>query len=346
MLHSSLRRRLLKWYEWVRPPKWRETLKSETGASVGSVSIESSLKYVVWEEPNRADSPPLHIGTSGERYSTVTGVWWLDPSSLVVAHRDGLRIGVFETDRFDAPVLVSEVAHLTDDIAAKPIGAGVWEVAVSGCWTSIYSRFTLRRTADGLHGWTITPLDTKVSPTKDFCHGIAYNKNGQLCWSIHTGKAPRFTVGDALYSLPPPWGVRDICDDRARGRHLAVAVSANPKRAAYQGVVTTIWYQADTERGWHCLAALQGVHADALDVWGKHIWIPDQLGDRLLAIDADTGEITAIYSGNCLDFPHGLGISEEGLMAVTNYGSSSIVLLDVDALLTSVAISTDRLSIA
>jgi hypothetical protein len=319
-------------HERLRPPEWRKALKSETGAKLGSISIASALHYVVWEEPNRANTPPLHVGKSGERYSTLTGVWWVDQTTMVVAHRSGQRVGVFDTDRFDAPVWIGDVAHLTDDVAAKALGPETWELAVSGCWARIYSRYTLRRTADSPPGWTMAFLDSKESPTKDFCHGVAYDGAGQLCWSIHTGTSPRFAIGDTLHHLPPPWGVRDICHDPARGRYLAVAVSKNPKQSSYEGVVTTIWHHTDPARGWQCLCALPGVHSDSLDVWGGHIWIPDQLGDRLLAIDAASGEVAAIYRGDCLDFPHGLGISKAGLIAVTNYGSSSVAVLDAKAL--------------
>jgi hypothetical protein len=333
MLGSALRRLSLQVYERLNPPHWRKAVKSEAGARLVSASIESAVHRVVWEEPNRANTPPLHIGKSGERYSTLTGVWWLDRTTMVVAHRSGLRIGVFELDHPGAPVWVGEVAHLTDDIAAKPLEAGTWEVAVSGCWECIFSRFTLKRSAESSRGWTLSLIERKQSATEDFCHGVAYDGSGQLCWSIHTGASPRFAVGEATFRLPAPWGVRDLCEDRARRRHLAMAVSANPRRSAYDGVVTTIWYQDDAALGWQCLCALPGVHADAIDVWGPHIWIPDQLGDRLLAIDAVSGEVAAICRGNALDFPHGLGISQDGVLAVTNYGSSSVALFDADALI-------------
>ncbi|NBO20717.1 MAG: hypothetical protein EBU97_01940, partial [Rhodobacteraceae bacterium] len=68
-------------------------------------------------------------------------------------------------------------------------------------------------------------------------------------------------------------------------------------------------------------------------VWGDHIWCPDQLGNRILALDANSGDVAAIYAGDCLDFPHGLGVSPDGLLAVTNYGASSVVVLDTKALL-------------
>lgn len=333
MKNVSARRLLNRFQARLFPPEGRTAQKSEAGARRGGVSIASAVNYVVWEEPNRAGTPPLHIGKSGERYSTLTGVWWLDRTTMIVAHRSGLRIAVFDIDHFDAPVWVGEVEHLTDDIAAKPLEAGAWEVAVSGCWQRIYSRFKIRHIADSAAGWTMEPIDTKVSPTKDFCHGVAYDEAGRFCWSIHTGVSPRFAIGETLHTLPAPWGVRDVCEDRARGRYLAIAVSKSPKKAAYDDVATTIWYHSDRMSGWKCLCKLPGVHSDAIDVWGQHIWIPDQLGDRLLAIDAESGEIAAIYSGDCLDFPHGLGISQDGLIAVTNYGSSSVAILKAADLL-------------
>lgn len=324
---------LSKLYRQLNPPEWRKAIRSEAKARRGLISRDRAVGYAVWEEPNRANTKPLHIGKSGQRYSTLTGVWWLDRSTMIVAHRSGLRVGVFDTGHFAGPVWVGEVGHLTDDIAARPTGHGSWEVAVSGCWECIFSKFKLERTVGAEPEWALTPLDGLRSPAKDFCHGVAYDGQGRLCWSIHTGTTPRFAIGDAVHSLPAPWGVRDICHDRKAGRYLAIAVSKSPKQAAYDDVMTTIWSYSDPAKGWKCLTTLVGVHSDALDVWGGQIWIPDQLGDRLLAIDAANGQITAIFSGDCLDFPHGLGISEDGLIAVTNYGSSSVVLLDAKVLL-------------
>jgi hypothetical protein len=315
------------------PAGWREALKSEAKARTGTVSIANAAGYAVWEEPNRGNAKLLHIGKSGERYSTLTGVWWLDRTTMIVAHRGGLRLGVFDTTQFDRPVWVGEVGHLTDDIAAKPVADGAWEIAVSGCWDCIYSRFTLSRTAGASPTYSLAPIDSRASATRDFCHGVAYSKAGDLNWTISTGAQPRFETGGKVFSLPAPWGARDICDDPARGRQLVVAVSANPKESSYDGVYTTLWSRSAAAEDWTCLAALSGVHSDALDVWGRHIWLTDQLGNRLLALDATSGEVAAVFSGDCLDFPHGIGISPEGRIAVTNYGSSSVVLLDAAVLM-------------
>lgn len=333
MVSFSIGKFLQRVTDRLNPPEWHSVVRSEADARRVRLSIATAQDYVVWEEPNRAQTPPLHIGKSGERFSTLTGVWWLDRQTMVVAHRSGLRFGVFDTGRFDRPVFVGEVPHPTDDIAAKPLEDDAWEVAVSGCWASIYSRFTLRRTAGAPAQWAMQPLDVCRSPTRDFCHGVAYDRAGQLCWSIHTGTTPRLAIGETVHRLPAPWGVRDLCEDRDHGRYLAIAVSKNPRQQAYDDVVTSIWQLADGAPGWHCLCALPGVHSDALEVWGERIWVPDQLNDRLLALDASTGEVLAIFEGDCFDFPHGLGISPDGVIAVTNYGSSSVVLLKAEGLI-------------
>ena len=120
--------------------------------------------------------------------------------------------------------------------------------------------------------------------------------------------------------------------DPDRQRYLAVAVSANPKRTAYSGVKTSIWTCPEGGSKWICLAVYDNVHSDALGVWREHIWLPDQLSDRLLALNADTGAVEHIFSGDALDFPHGVAVSPTGVVTVTNYGSSSVVLADADRL--------------
>ena len=314
----------------------RHLVRSEDGAASGPFMARGQSKQVVWEEPNRANTPELQIGRSGGRYSTVTGVWWLDETRFIAAHRSGMMLAVFSKDHLDGPVWSGPIDHVSDDIAAKQITPSTWEIAVSGCWDCIYSRYHLRETDAGFE---IDTLDRLAHGSKDFCHGVAYDASGGLCYSIHTGKRPRFGIGRDSYKLPAPWGVRDLCHDPVRHRYLAVAVSANPRRTAYSGVQTSLWTLDEGDSKWACMAAYNNVHSDALDVWNGHVWIPDQVGNRLLALNADTGAVDAIFDGDALDFPHGLGISAEGVIAVTNYGSSSIILAAADELLGSVGVS-------
>ncbi len=314
---------------WAGIRRVRHHIKSESAAAKVSVGQATAEIYTVWEEPNRANSPELHIGKSGGRYSTLTGVWWLDDQSFIVNHRSGLRMAVFDAKDAREPVWKGEIGNLTDDIAARRIDGRTWDIAVSGCWSNILTRYRLTRS----EAFELQELDVLPHTARDFCHGVAYDAKGELCYSIHTGKDPRLFIAGKVHRLPYPWGVRDLCHDATRKRYLAVAVSTNPRKKAYGSVKTSLWSCPEGGTDWTCLGAYDNVHSDALDVWSDHIWMPDQVGNRLLAIDARTGDLCLIGAGDGLDFPHGLGISPGGKIAVTNYGSSSVVVVDADGLL-------------
>jgi len=319
--------------EWNNLRRVRDKLRQEHNVPHSEIPIENTEAYVVWEEPNRAETPTLHIGGSGERYSTLTGVAWLDNDSFIVNHRSGLSIAIFKMNDLSQPIWKSKLDFLTDDIAAKRIDEVTWEICVSGCWANIYGRYQITKPAADLEKYQGKLLQTLKHDQKDFCHGVAYDDDGQLCYSIHTGKKPRLNIGGLTYRLPAPWGVRDLCYDSARERYIAVAVSANPRRAAYGGVKTTLWTLENDSINWECLGLYDNVHSDALDVWRNQIWIPDQVNNRLIAVDAKSGCITQIYTGDSLNFPHGLGISPTGTIAITNYGTSSVAIVDAERLL-------------
>ncbi|MEO1638858.1 MAG: hypothetical protein AAFU41_06370 [Pseudomonadota bacterium] len=304
-------------------------IKSDANAKRMVLSQSSIEGYHVWNEPNRADTPVLHIGESGARYSTITGVWWLEETRYIACHRSGLRAAVFDLEAENPVLWTGDFGHLSDDIAAKPIDENTWEVAVSGCWENICSRFTLTKTAAE---YALQALEERPHESKDFSHGVAYDEAGQLCIALHTGVDPRIYIGKEVSRLPKPWGARDVCFDAARNRHLAIAVSANPRKTSYTGPSTSLWEMPVGAKEWVCVGVYQEIHSDALDVWGDHIWFPDQVSNALISVNAATAEMEGIFTGDCFDFPHGLGISPSGVIAVTNYGTSSIALISIDEL--------------
>jgi hypothetical protein len=98
---------------------------------------------ITWNEPNRAQTKPLHIANRGARFSTLTGVTWLDNHRYLVAHRSGLRIALFSTQKINQPIKTFELPHLVDDISSKRIDQENWEVIVSGCWDTVSTTFHL-----------------------------------------------------------------------------------------------------------------------------------------------------------------------------------------------------------
>lgn len=300
-------------------------LLSEESAPILRLGEDIEFQSHDWQEPNRAETPPLHIGDSGDRFSTLTGVWWLNEKQFVVNHRSGLRLALFDLSQ-EVPMIASaEIPHLTDDISARPLSDDTYEIAVSGCWACIYSLFHMRLRENEAPSFEL--VKTVKSPTKDFCHGVGYDDEGVLCTASHTGKDPRLYVGAEVYRLPVPWGARDICYDADKNRYLAVSVNKNPNaKSSYTGVYTGIWSLGSQDKDWTLEAVLENVHTDALDVHSGEVWLPDQLGNRVVAVDIDNQRVTRIISGDGLDFPHGLSISKGGKIAISNYGSSDITI--------------------
>ena len=286
-----------------------------------------NVKTVEWIEPNRANTPPLHIASRGDRYSTLTGVCWLDEFRFLVNHRSGLRLALFDLRIGGEPVAKIEIPHLTDDVAAKLVGDDCWEVGVTGCWDASYSLFHLDAKKP-----QFSLVRTCPASGRNFCHGSAYDAFGNLCLAFSTGQTPRIQIAEKLFQLPPPWGPRGTCYDAERGIYYAVAVSNDPKRQSYKETSTSIWSYRPADGKWVGLIKLDDVHSDACDVYKDRLWISDQKGDRVIGVCLKRQHPPINIRSGQFSFPHGLAISKNGLLAVTNYGSSSVTFLDISAL--------------
>lgn len=281
---------------------------------------------IIWTEPNRAKTPPLNIESRGERFSTLTGVWWIDEFKFVVNHRNGLRIALFDIRAGAKPLAITSIPHLSDDIAARRLDENTWEVAVSGCWDKAYSTYLL-----AIHGPEVTFAlkETRQHPDRSFCHGVYYDGEGRLCLAFHTGKNPRIEMANRTWTLPQPWGPRDLCHDSNDGIYYAVAVSKNPQLVAYEQTSTSVWSLKANADQWDLVTVIDDMHSDACQIYQGRLWLPDQKGDRVLGVCLKKEKPPLVIKGKCFDFPHGLAISEKGMLAVTNYGNSSITLVDI-----------------
>lgn len=286
----------------------------------------SFIRSIAWEERNRRNTPPLHITSHGERFSTLTGVKWLDKSRFVVAHRSGLRMALFDMHQGDVPVTIARIPHLSDSLTAKRIGDETWEIAVSGCWDYAYSLHRL--STQGSPGFKL--IDVKHATDRTFCHGVVYDAAGNLWLSFSTGENPRIEVGGVAWRLPAPWGARDVCIDEGSGLVYCVAVSKNPLPTAYTQTATSIWQYDAAASSWNMIHAMEDVHSDACRIHAGTIWLPDQAGNRVFGIDLNGRMVPTVIQDEHLDFPHGLDISKAGILAVANYGNSSLALYDLN----------------
>jgi hypothetical protein len=286
-------------------------------------------KSIAWHEPNRRNTPPLHIGTRGDRYSTLTGICWLDEFRFVVNHRSGLRVALFDLRRGAQPITIAAVPHLSDDVAARQLAPNRWEVSVSGCWDAVYSTFEL--TIGEVPQFKL--LYTRPAEDRTFCHGIAYDKQGRIWLAFNTGANPRIEIDRVRsWRLPVPWGPRDVCFDDISGRAYAVATSNNPKLTAYEKTKLGVWMLDESLDEWKSLAILDNAHADACQIYDGRLWVNDQFGDRVLGIDVLKKSSPIAISCELFSFPHGVATSPTGTLSVTNYGTSTVTLLNLKQL--------------
>lgn len=108
-----------------------------------------------------------------------------------------------------------------------------------------------------------------------------------------------------------------------------LAGSEVPKLMAYEPPETSIWRLDSQTQAWQMIWRTKKMHADACQFYGDTFWLTDQMNHRVLGIDLSGKQPIQALTSPLLDFPHGLSISDQGMLAVTNYGSSSIVLFDI-----------------
>lgn len=312
---------------WYNLRKLRDRQKSEATARVVDISRKDVRHFSIWDQPNRANSLKLHIGKSGTRDSTLTGAGWLNDDTIIIAHRSGLRVGIFRLGASEEPLWTSDVDFQTDILAATRRDETTWEFAVSGCWECLYERFELKNDPDDPNSFSVRSLERMNHTKRDFCHGVGYDKDRTLGYSVSIGKDPRFTLEDRVFRLPYPWGVRDLVFDEGRQEYFAVAVSKAPKMKSYGNVKSSLWRMAAGRDQWDCIGVYDNVQGDGLAARDGTVWFSDQIGNRLMAANAKSGDLELICTGSAFDFPHGIAMSPKGLLIVTNYGNSSWVVL-------------------
>ncbi len=282
---------------------------------------------VRWEQPNRSDESPLHIAARGQRESTITGVAWLDESRFVANHRNGKRVALFDLRAPRNPVAAAELPNLTDSVDVKQISPGLWEVVTSDCWRGAFTKLLLNDSGEP----SFELLETVWKNDRTFCHGANYGPDGRLWLAMNVGRRPRIECyGERCWELPAPWGARGICFDPLSGQPYALANSSNPKKQSYAEVAVSIWTLNPDKDDWVPCARLERTHTDCGAIYKGRLWLNDQHGDRVLGLDLSRREKPILLQGE-FSFPHGVAISPAGILAVTNYGSSSISFIDLSS---------------
>jgi hypothetical protein len=282
-------------------------------------------KQIVWIEPNHRNDPPLHVANRGQRFSTVTGVTWLNQHIFLAAHRNGLAIAAYDIRSAEKPLILKKIKHLSDDIAAYQLDEKTWEIIVSGCWEVSYTKYLLSLSPTP----EIKLFEVRHSMDKTFCHGVDYDDAGNHILSYHTGLNPRIEYLRKSWKLPKPWGARDTCFDPITKELFALSVSTVPKLTTYNETKCSIWKFNNASDTWELFLLIGNMHADALCIYGDRIWLNDQYSDQVAGYCLKKTKNTVYIKSKLLSFPHGISVSNKGVLAITNYGNSSIVMVDI-----------------
>lgn len=280
------------------------------------------IQRLTWN-PDYPRRSPLYVGQRG-RESTLTGVAWLNESVLLLAHRDAKSIAVVELDTGKI-VASHQGEYMPDLLDVRRISKGRWKAMASNCWEARYSEYTIHNVNTD---WRVT-LDAVVAhDDRSFCHGANYDKKtGDRILSFHTGERPRVEMGSATFPFPKPWGPRSVIQDSTTGRIFAITVSMLPSTAKYERVDTAIFEYLDIERRWSPLFKVDSMHADSGVACGNFILLNNQYSDRLELFDLSLKRPSRASISMGLSFPHAVALSDRGRVAVTNYGTSEVVII-------------------
>lgn len=281
-----------------------------------------------WIEPNRLNLGPLHIGRRGVRFPTVTGIALLDENKFVALHRSGLKLGFFDLLSSNRPLVTVDLHQNYDDVAVFKYDSSRFRIALSGCWDSVYSEFSL----DLADSPKLEFVHAEKAEDETFSHGVGFDDAGVLWIALHTGHDPRVMAGEKTYRLAGNFGPRKVFFGEA-GRVFLVATSKNPGRKGYSMPATGVWALNESLTGFDNLFLPKG-HSDSGEYHRGKVWIANQTSDELISFDLKTRE-TRRFCAN-LNFPHAVEISKNGTFYVTNYGDSSISILRVQELRKSI----------
>ena len=287
--------------------------------------LKLQSRLIRWEEPNRGQTKALHIASRGQRFSTVTGVAWLDEFRFVANHQNGMKVALFDLRVGDVPVAMADLPYLTDGVAVRRVTETLFEVALSGCFKCAYLIFHIN--LDDAPSFRYVSF--QAYSEKTFAHGVAYDHDGQLWLACSTGANTGVQQAERFWRLPATWGARGICFDRRTSEAYMVAVSNTPKSIAYAPPDASVWRMSPDTDEWHMVWRIENMHSDACQFHGDRLWMTDQMNDRVLGVDLAGKQPIKALNSPLLDFPHGLSISDQGMLAVTNYGGSSIALFDI-----------------
>lgn len=288
----------------------------------------SNMLQIRLEDLSQPDWKLLYVASRG-RYATATSVRFLDPGSLVCCSLLGQKMYLI---RFYLHSGSYRIVHSIDTIfegKSTPTdlcdtdGNGL--VITSNCSHGSVSLY--RCTDDRITFVRDLPLDL------DIVHGVKFVAPGIAAITVtHGERGVHFidieTMERILY-IASEWRTKDVCfiSDTRLAVLTADGAPAREQQGGYDSCISLVDFNL-RERSYRTVA--QAVNRDGqLDACVLHddkLYVTDQAGDCVWI--HHPGDLRRLGEIRGFDMPHGIDI-RHGLMAVTNYGSNTVEIREM-----------------
>lgn len=302
--------------------------------------MENSQKMVIkLENINNRGAHPIYVGDR-TRLATATDVAFLDEHTMVVTSLVGHRMYLIEFDLFQGshrfidciPTVFNDNEIRTDLLDFD----GENRLITSNCEFNSVSLYDISRNKLS-HVKDIAIPDPYVA----FCHGARFVPGNLdvVCATCTNNNWIYFLSIESsgiLYQFKhEKWKPKNACFIDSNRMVVAYA-SGNPTQTAaelYSAKVALIEF--DIERQSYNILAekvFPETHPDTCTVVGDMVYFNNQMKDSILACQVQGNELNLIQELPGYSFPHGMDIlPEKNLMAVTNYGTNTVVLSQLPA---------------
>ena len=290
----------------------------------------NDVTLIPWSEPNNFEYKDLHVGDRGSRLATITGVTWLTRSILVAAHHCSGKIGIFNLNNDKVPIKTININTRTDDVTCRWVDSQNFLISCSATWSGeqVLIKGSLIDNSLNLgNPQLIKNLD------HSFSHGTFFiGTEPGICFS--TGEFPRIQIGDKIITLPlGNLPTTAFYEDKSS----LLYICANKYPASQENIQVpseaTIWRFNMSNNILDYICSIDQCHVDKCQIFYGCLWINNQYRDNVTAVNLANPENQLVIKHDSIDFPHGLEINNNGILAVSNYKSECISIFDLKSMI-------------
>lgn len=274
--------------------------------------------------------PDIRVHFIGDhaRHSNLTSAQFLSDDLLACGSFDGRRIDLISINK-DSGTL-KRLHSAPGTYRGKRVQNDLLGASASGeffATSNFHSGSSTLYSHDGEKIFHVRDFPNRL---KGYVHGVRFYNDRVLALTACSGPmgVHFFDIESGAHLLAIK--IARKCQDiifLSPTRMLVLAVTGHPQFKSFPIYDSEIWVvDFDLKTGKHEIRGGRRygkTHYDAGAVHEGTLFITDQYNNRLQMVDIETLEKVGHFAG--YDFPHGLDI-RNGLMAVTNYGTSTLTL--------------------